>query len=236
MKFYSNRLFTKSISLQEAIDKSKAKPPVRSIDQMLAEFDSKNAQVKTAATEAKVVKTASVVEVKTEAPKVEAAVVSDPKTDEMTKAAELVAKGEAVTLEEAKTKINAQKVEVKEAKKEAVILKIAKSLDFRKFEPEKVVEAWKQHGTLDKCVANVKGKTNDPKTYCSLLALANKESLERVKNSAKTAKKVEVKKAEEIKPFFKKIANLTAEEKSFLSKYFTKIYGQAFVDALLTEY
>lgn len=232
MKFYSNRLFTKSISLQEAIDKSKAKPPVRSIDQMLAEFDSKNAQVKTAATEAKVVKTASVVEVKTEAPKVEAAVVSEPKTDEMTKAAELVAKGEAVTLEEAKTKINATKV----AKKEAVILKIAKSLDFRKFEPEKVVEAWKQHGTLDKCVANVKGKTNDPKTYCSLLALANKESLERVKNSAKTAKKVEVKKAEEIKPFFKKIANLTAEEKSFLSKYFTKIYGQAFVDALLTEY
>jgi len=227
MKFYSNRLFTKSISLQEAIDKSKAKPPVRSIDQMLAEFDSKNAQVKTAATEAKVVKTASVVKAKTEAPK-----VSEPKTDEMTKAAELVAKGEAVTLEEAKTKINATKV----AKKEAVILKIAKSLDFRQFEPEKVVEAWKQHGTLDKCVANVKGKTNDPKTYCSLLALANKESLGRVKNSAKTAKNIEVKKAKEMKPFFKKIANLTAEEKSFLNKYFTKIYGQAFVDALLTEY
>jgi hypothetical protein len=224
MKFYSSRLFTKAISLQEAIDKSKAKPPVRSIDQMLADFDSKNkeaAQVKTAA--------------KIEEPKLAPITVevTAVKTDDMTKAAEMVSKGEATTLEEAKTKLEAPP---KQAKKEAMVLKIAKSLDFRKFEPEEVVKAWGQHGTMDKCVANVKGKTNDPKTYCSLLALANKQSLERVKTSVKTEPKVTASKAEAMKPFFKKIAKLTAEEKSFLSKYFAKIYGQPFVDALLTNY
>jgi hypothetical protein len=216
MKFYGNRLFTKAISLQEAIDKAKAKPPVRSIDQMLAEFDSKKseAQVKTAANVAR-----------------EAVEVASNKTEDA--ALKLVAEGKALTLEQAKKQLS----ETKEAKKEPMVLKIAKSLDFRKFEPEEVVKTWGQYQTMDKCVASVKGKTNDPKTYCSLLALANKQSLERVKTSSTAeTKKVEAKKAEEMKPFFKKIAKLTAEEKSFLSKYFAKIYGQPFVDALLTDY
>jgi hypothetical protein len=50
--------------------------------------------------------------------------------------------------------------------------------------------------------------------------------------SVKSAKKEEATAA----PIYKKIAKLTGEEQSFLREFFSKIYGNDYVDALLGDY
>lgn len=85
MKFYSDRIVTRPISLEEAAAAAKAKgaQKVPSLDQVLANIDTQNKTVKTAASEAP----AKVAEVAKEAPKaeapkvVEAAKVEAPKAE-----------------------------------------------------------------------------------------------------------------------------------------------------------
>lgn len=69
-------------------------------------------------------------------------------------------------------------------------LKISSSLDFRKWEAAAVACAWKQHGSIEKCIENVKNDTNDPKSYCGLLRVAANEATQILKtNSVKAEEK-----------------------------------------------
>ncbi len=117
-------------------------------------------------------------------------------------------------------------------------LKIASKINFTQWaDPKQVVDAWQQHGTVEACVKNVAGQTNDPQTYCSLLRVAASEAGKMVKAASEkkpavTAKKEEAKAA----PMYKKIAKLTGEEQSFLREFFSKIYGKDYVDAMLGDY
>ncbi len=90
MKFYSDRIVTRPISLEEAAAAAKAKgaQKVSSLDQILANIDTQNKTVKTAASEAP----AKVAEVAKEAPKAEA-----PKVVEAAKEAPKVAGVSGVT-------------------------------------------------------------------------------------------------------------------------------------------
>lgn len=119
----------------------------------------------------------------------------------------------------------------------AEILKVAKSLDFRGWNREDVVKAWGQHGDFQKCVANVAGKTSDPKAYCGLLREASVESTRLIKEAAAAAKETKtagVEKQEKVA--FKKLAKLTDKERSWLSKYWANLYGQDYVDAMMEDY
>jgi hypothetical protein len=249
MKFITKLITAPALSLEEAVRKAKDAPKPRTLDEILADIDGQK-QVKTAAASAPVVKEA---EKKEEAPaKVEAAPVAAAAPVAETKVEVKVAmeekkaagagnfgdkkappfgKKEEEKKEEGKDdKKDDKKEEEKacEASKAGIKLKVAKSLDFRPWNAEDVVKAWGQHGSLDACVANVKGKASDPKTYCMLLKAAS----ETAKGMMKTATSKKEKKA----GVFKKIAKLTDKEKSFLSKYFGKLYGDDYVSALLEDY
>jgi hypothetical protein len=118
-------------------------------------------------------------------------------------------------------------------------IKVAKSLDLRAWSREDVIKAWSQHGGFDKCVANVSGKTSDPKAYCGLLQVASAESERLIKEAA--AEKAKQTKAASAEPkqqrvAFKKLAKLTDKERGALSKYWAKLYGQDYVDAMLEDY
>jgi len=118
-------------------------------------------------------------------------------------------------------------------------LKIAKNINFTQWAyPKQVVDAWKQHGTVEACVKNVDGQTSDPRTYCSLLRVAASEADKMVKAAAAAKPAKSAKKEEEASaaPIYKKIAKLTGEEQSFLREFFSKIYGNDYVDALLGDY
>ena len=108
-------------------------------------------------------------------------------------------------------------------------LKVAKALDFREWEAKQVVDAWKQHGDANKCIASVKGKVSDPKTYCGLLRVA---AVEAGKVMTKVAAQKPVAKTAE----YKKFAKLTANEQAFLTEYFKKLYGEDYVKALVGDY
>lgn len=258
MKFITKLITAPALSLEEAVRNAKNAPAPRTLDEILADIDSQK-QVKTAAAAAPVVKEA---EKKEEVPaaKVEAAPVVAPAPT----AAAVETKVEVkVAMEEKKAggadnfgdkkappfgkkdeeKKDEPKDEPKDEKKEetkacstakaSVKLKVAKALDFRPWNAEDVVKAWEQHGSLDTCVANVKGKASDPKTYCMLLKSAS-ETAKGMMKTAAAAKKEE--KQEKKAGVFKKIAKLTDKEKSFLSKYFGKLYGDDYVSALLEDY
>ena len=51
MKFFGSRIITKSVSLEDAISKAKEPQKVRSLDDILADIDANNKQVKTAASD-----------------------------------------------------------------------------------------------------------------------------------------------------------------------------------------
>jgi len=107
-------------------------------------------------------------------------------------------------------------------------LKIAKELDFRGWEAEKVASAWGEYGTSEKCEATVAGKTSDPKKYCELI---------RVAANVATVKIASAKKEEKVaSPAFQKIAKLPAAQLAWLKEYYSKYYGEKFVAALLGDY
>lgn len=234
MRFFDQRIVTTPISLGEALEKAKNKPAQRSLDEMLGDLDKKT-QVKTASVATEVTKVAAVTE--------EQALESSLAEGEVETAA--VAAGEALTLEDAK---KAKTAEVEQAAAIApdgaamatqpapekaaastVKLTVASKLDFRNgWKPEDVMKAWNQHGTMEKCMANVKGQASDPKMYCGLLQVASKKIEAQLK---KTAAKKQPQPA-----VWKKMAKLTPEEKAFLKGYFRQLYGEGYVDALLSDY
>jgi hypothetical protein len=220
MKFYSNKISMKPISLEDAVKKIKEQPKARSLEEILADIKSKQTPIaqapqlaKTAAAQsAKVEKTAGGYP-----PKVEAA-----KTTATIKVAE-----ELRPAKPAEKKPD-PKPEAKKATSNKLVMKLAKELDFRDWEAQQVVDAWSQHGSVAKCIANVKGKASNPETYCKLLQTAGGMA----EKTIKVAKVASAKKPAE----FKKFAKLTPDEEARLRKYFTKYYGKDYVDALLGDY
>lgn len=224
MNFFTNRIVTKSISLKDAA--AVTAPKVRSLDELLKDLKSKNeAVVKTAS--AQVVPAA---EVKKEEPKVVA--TAAPAKAEEPKVAE-------TKVVEAKKEDDVEVVEIKEVKKPKaaasapnITMKVAKKLDFRAWEAEDIVKAWGQHGDVSKCIENVAGQCSDPKTYCGLLQVANNEATKIIKaSSAKATKTASAAPAQ-----FIKISKMNDKDKAMLAKYYTRIYGKDYVDALLEDY
>lgn len=234
MNFFNSKIVTKTISLEDAIKKAnEPKAAPRSLDEILASAK----QMKTAAAQAET-KTAAVApapkaEAKAEAPKPEAKkpevkVAAAKPTVAVKVAAELAPKPAEAPKAEA-PKPEAKKPEVKAAAAKP-ITKWASSIDFRNWEAQAVVDAWNQHGSVEKCVANVGSKATDGKVYCELLRVAASEADKVVKTaSAKKEQKTAA-------PVYRKIAKLTAQEQSFLRDFFKKIYGEEYVSALLDDY
>jgi hypothetical protein len=220
MKFYSDKIVTRSISLEDAAKKAKDRPQMRSLDEIINNVQ----QVKTASTNAEVKTAAAEAPKAVEAPKAEAKVVEAKAAPVQVKVAEDLAKAPEAPKTEAK-----KPVVKAEAKK--LTLKIAKTLDFRPWEAQKIVDAWKSHGSVEKCIANVKGKVNDGKTYCGLLQVAATQATKAVKLASATKEKKVASTPEQ-----KKFAKLTPNEQTFLREYFTKIYGKDYVEAMLGDY
>lgn len=243
MRFFDSRIVTTPITLKEALDKAKNKPPQRSLDELLDEHDKK--QVKTASTDTKVTKVADSVQEEM----VEESLEEGEAPTEIELAVSKVASGESLTLDEDPKKDEATE-EVKQEEEQAAVvapdgqsmatqpdtqaetkktvsLKIARKLDFRNdWKAEDLVKAWNGHGSMEKCMENVKDQTSDPRRYCGLLQVASLKA-EKVLKTASTKKEPAV---------FKKIAKLTAEEKSFLKSYYRQLYGEGYVESLLADY
>ncbi len=261
--FINDRIITKKVDLKDIAAKASQPKTVRSLDEILAEIDAKNKAVKTAGT---TTKTASVQPTAKAAAPVAAPVAAAPKAEPKVATASTTTTTNTSTVnvevkvagmpDFIKEKIEEKKgdgekgEDKKDDKKDDKpafmgkkeeekacsasankTLKVAKKLDFRGWNAEEVVAAWGQHGSMDKCVANVNGKTSDPKTYCGLLQIASVEAGKMVKAASTEAAKAAPKPA-----VFKKIAKLTEKEKSFLNKYYTKLYGSEYVNALLENY
>ena len=254
MKFISNRLVTKSVTLEEALAKAKSPVVARSLDDMLGALDKQNKQVKVAAA-AQPVKTAEA--------KAPEATVKVAEVPESFKEHQFKPKGEKDDGEKKEDKKEdgekkeekkddkpdflKDKEEKKEDKKDdkkegcsacaatkaPVVLKIAQSLDFRGWEAPDVVTVWKQHGSIEKCMENVQKLASDPRTYCGLLKAASVEA-EKVMVKVASAKAQEP--AKKTAATFRKIAKLTDKEKSWLRDYFTNLYGPEYVEALLSDY
>jgi hypothetical protein len=224
MKFVTDRISTKSISLEDAVKHQKeAKPqPQRTLDEILAGIKTANAVKLAAANTPKVVEAAKVEAPKTEAPKAEV------KAEVKTAAVKAEIK---VAAELSEKKPEAPKAAPKTAAPKGVTLKVAKTMDFRGWEAKQVVDAWKQHGDVNKCIASVKGKTSDPKTYCSLLRVAAVEAGKVMTKVAESKPAKATKTAEH-----KKFAKLTANEQAFLTEYFKKLYGEDYVKAMVGDY
>ena len=238
MNFFTSKIVTKPISLEEAVKNSQAQAGVkpRTLDEIIASGKA----IKTASSQAEV-KTAAVVE----PPKVEVKpeikvamaplpVAKKPLAKPVVAPVAPVASGQAAVTQAAteaeKAIVGKPKAPIAKAPMVAAskkVLKIASSLDFRGWEAQAVIDAWGQHKNMEGCVKNVAGSVSDPKTYCSLLSVAASEAPKFVK-TAKAAK------AEKVA--YKKIAKLTSKEHSFLKEYFTKLYGQDYVDAMLGDY
>jgi hypothetical protein len=209
MKFYSNKISTKSVSLEEAVKKAKEQPKVRSLDEIIADIKAKQVA---AAQAPQLAKTAAA-----QADKIEKTAAKEPISVKIAVSEEL---------KEAAKPAKAKKPEAKQAAvKNKFVMKLAKELDFRAWEAQQVVEAWKQHASVEKCIANVGGKASDPQAYCKLLQTASVMA-------EKVVKAASVKKPAE----FKKFAKMTPDEEAFLRKYYTKYYGKDYVDSLLGDY
>ena len=233
MKFFNARIVTKQVPLGAAL-KAESKP-ARTLDEILADIQQKG-QVKTAAAVAPQVKTAAVEAPVAEAPKAEEKKAEAPKVEVKEAKKDLpdfIQKKideKAGKKDEDKKDDKDEKDEKKEEKASASprTIKMAKSLDFRGWEAEDVVKAWGQHGSHEKCVANVKKLVNEPATYCKLLHVASNKAASIVKTAA-------VKKASP-KGVFKKLAKLSDEETSFLKKYWTELYGSEYVESMMKDY
>jgi hypothetical protein len=150
-------------------------------------------------------------------------------------------KGEVEVAEDKKDDKKDEKKEKKEEKacvsENKKTLKVAKQIDFRNWEAQDVVKAWEQHGSLANCVKNVGSDTSDPKTYCGLLQVASQVAGDILVKKAKAKKPA--KKAATEKPTkgaWKKLAKLTEKERTMLEQYWRKLYGDKYVDSLLTDY
>lgn len=233
MKFFNARIVTKQVPLGAAL-KAESKP-ARTLDEILADVKEKG-QVKTAAAVAPQVKTAAVEAPVAEAPKAEAPKAEEKKAEVKEAKKDLpdfIQKKideKAGKKDEDKKDEKDEKDEKKEEKASASprTIKMAKSLDFRGWEAADVVKAWGQHGSHEKCVANVKKLVNEPATYCKLLQVASNKAASIVKTAA-------VKKASP-KGVFKKLAKLSDEETSFLKKYWTELYGAEYVESMMKDY
>lgn len=226
---------------KEDVDKATAaKPKMRSLEDILASTKA----IKTAAAQAEV-KVAAAAEPK-EAPKVEAKAQANVqvKVAEMPdfikeKIEQKKKKKDGKPVEKSDEKDEDDKEE-KDACSASVKLKMTKDLDFREFPAEKVVAAWKTAGgDMATCVASVKGKTNDPQTYCGLLRVAatTADRLVKVaaaKKASKTAAETKVSASKS--PAFKKLAKLTESERSELKAYWTELYGEGYASAMLEDY
>lgn len=228
MNFFTNRIVTKPISLEEAVKKGKSTPKVRSLDEILSSSKtaSAEAQVKTASAQASAAPSAEVAApapapaAPAPAPEIKAAAAPEAKVVEAAKV-------------EVKDEIEVVEVEQKPAvvaKPSNVTLKVAKKLDFRGWSAEDVVKAWGQHGDMQKCMANVAGSVSDAKTYCGLLQVASAEAMKVVKASAAKQEKKASSSA------WVKISKLADKDRAMLAKYYTRIYGKDYVDALLEDY
>jgi hypothetical protein len=219
MNFFSNRIVTSSaLSLEEAARKAKEAPAVRSLDQILSDLDNQNKGIKTASSAA-TVKTAA----------------KEEKEEE--KAEKKTEKAEKAEKKEKKAEEKEEKAEEKEAaskKPTKLALKVASSLDFRSWEATDVVRAWEQHGSFQKCCKNVAGKANDPRAYCGLLQVASTEASRIVKTAKLNAQK---KTANSEKPQgrFQKLAKLSEKDRNLLASYWEKLFGPAYVKAMLED-
>lgn len=256
MKFISNRIVTKKVSLDDVIKSMKEPKEEKSLDEVLAGIK-QGGQIKTASSEKKV-KTASpeekpVVEVKVDDSLQKEANLEnlgDKKAPEFGKKDEDEGEVEETKdedegeVEETKSKDKDKDKDKKEGctASSGKTLKIAKSCDFRSWTAEDVVKAWDQHGSVEKCAKNVKDDVSNPKMYCGLLQVASqvaKETIEKRANakqgSPKVAKKPEKSKVAQ-KGVWKKLAKLTEKEKKMLGGYYRKLYGDKYVDSLLRDY
>lgn len=251
MKFFNSRIVTSNVNLEDAVKKASATEPkaARSLDDMIADLEAQNEQVKTAGSETNV-KTATADAVKDSEPteattEVKVEVGSDLKKEAAgienippEKRAKPFGKdseedGEA---EEAKCAEEGKK-EDKEASGNKT-LKVAKKIDFRNWEAEDVVKAWNQHGSVEACMKNVEKSTDNPKIYCGLLQVASKVAQETLEKHAKkdAASKTAGKKTQQKSGTWKVLAKLTDKEHSMLDKYWRKLYGDYYVDAMLSDY
>ena len=227
MRLITSKIMTKPVSLEEALKKEV--PKIRTLDEILASVK----QMKTAAVQPAATVTAD----KKEEPKVEAKAEAKVET-------KVEAKVEPKPEVKAETKVEVKTAGFEQKSAAKPTLKIASSLDFRKWAAQEVVDAWKQHGTVEACVKNTADGTSNPKLYCTLLQTAAVEADRIVKAAA--AKKTQKTAAKEEKPAekatkvagpnWKKIAKLSPQEKQFVVDFFSKLYGKDYVDALVTDY
>lgn len=221
MNFFNQRIITRPISLEDAVKKAQEPKSLRSLDEILND----TAKIKTAAAQT-TVKTAAKIESEQPTREVKPVVAAEKTPTVAVKIA-------------TEMPVEAPKPEVVASKKDepakpavtaskTVKLAIKTELDFRNWEAQKVVDTWKNHGTVEACVKNVGDKANDASTYCKLLSVAASEADKVVK----TAAAAKTKQA----PVYKKIAKLTSKEQSFLREFFSKIYGKDYVEALLGNY
>lgn len=118
-------------------------------------------------------------------------------------------------------------------------MKIAKRIDFRNWEAEDVVKAWGQHGSIKACEKNVSSLTDNPRLYCGLLQTASgmaKNKLEKLAAAKKGKEKKQASAEKPAKAIWKKLAKLTEKERAMLDKYWRKLYGDYYVDAMLSDY
>lgn len=239
MKFFNNGIYSKSVTLAEAAEKASTAKKPRSLDELLAEAAS--GQVKTASASTPQVKTAST---EAAAPVV-APVVEETKVEVKTagfedfinKKKEEKKDKEDDGVEEVKDEEKKDEkkddsklpdfLKKKEASSSKIMLKVAKSHDFRGWSGEDIIKGWKQHGTIEACKKNVAKFVSDPCTYCGLLSVASTDATNILKTKVAAAS---------TKGKFTMIAKLSKEDKDLLGKYFTQIYGKEYVDALLEDY
>jgi hypothetical protein len=261
MKFFDNRIMTAACSLEDAVRKgqeAKAKKP-ESLDEILARLDAKNKQVKTAASSApaKVAQAEAKAEVKTEtkpaeppkagaSPAVKVEVTGDLSRAKTANIENIPEDKRHPPFGKKKDKKKDDDDDEKDSKEKeegcmaqsSKQIRLAKSLDFRAWTAEDVAKAWRQHGSIEACVKNVNGKTSDPKSYCGLLMAAHDVAEETMRKQAAQAARQEktAEKTPEEKGVWKKLAKLTDKERAMLDKYYRKLYGDGYVDALLADY
>lgn len=252
MKFISNKIVTKQVSLEDAMKVVQGKKSP-SLDDVLASIKKGNERTEPVEAkkteEVKPRETTAKVEVKVDdSIKKEANLENlgdkaappfgnkkdDEKDDKDDK------KGDKEDKKDEKKDDKEDKKDDKKTEKEescsaasSKSIKIAKQLDFRSWEAQDVVQAWGQHGSMEKCVENVKGHTTDAKVYCKLLQVSSQLAK---KSLTKTAKKQKNQPKKANKGTWLKVSKLTGKQRSMLESYYRKLYGDMYVDALLRDY
>lgn len=253
-KFFSDRIVTSKVSLEEAVKKaSSAKAEeIPSLDELLDRLAAENKQQKTAGTE-QAVKTAAApaapeapkAEEKQASPDVKVEVSSELSPDKKAnldnlgdkKAKPFGKKDEDGEKEEKEEKKDGEKEEACMASSDKTVkIAMKKEIDFRGWDAADVVKAWDQHGGFKECVKNVGDRTDNPKLYCGLLQTASNMAKESIVKQAASAKQEKAAEAKPKKGQWKKIAKLNDDQRSWLADYLGRIYGEKYVKALLEDY